>query len=1022
MNRILVGFIVFFISLPVFPGKLVLTKKGGYKPPPKVKTLELFKKIPQVRARVAPLKKFEGMVEERRVMAIRVEFVEDEDERTTGNGKFDYEGNGEDPILDIIDGDTLLNPYYDGPHTKKYFEMLLECLENFYMVNSYGNLEIQYRVFPDGDSAAYQLPHTMLYYGNPDDMELGLCTLLRDAITAAKEQDTTLDFTQWLVTSTDLIIFHAGSAWQTDIMWDSPYDIASVFIPRGALLHYLNDDSFLPFGLDGSMILPEMARQDGVMFGLEGEVCHEYAHSLGAFDLYDVTGRSMGVGAWDIMGYGGWLGDPILPPGRVPSMHSAFFKYWKGWVDPVVVENDTIITVDAAELDTSELGEAAEKNLMVKIPINENEYYLIENRQEFPYSDTLFADMEMGVIIYVDGGQWDYFLPGSGLLIWHIDERVIEENWAYNTVNAEASRKGVDLEEADGIQDFDGWVEGSNYEVYGSEYDPFFFPHNDSFGPRTNPNTADNDGGFTGIYVIDIGKSRNSMSLRIIKGGEEKFRPRKGFPVSLRDTFGTNSVNICEEDGEYRIVVTGRSGNVYIVGDTDVTTLATGDSICSSPLVCGDSVMFVTVNGKFYVWTESSIDTLALDGGPFYSSPAAGDIDGDDTLEVVVGSDDMYLYYIDNGEVVNKIFLGDVIRTSPGIADLDGDGSDEVIVSGGDSRLFAFDGNGETVQGFPVIPEILGPLGTSPVIGDLDTDGELELIGLSMEHKVYCFDASGNPEEYWPSAIGEPGFASPALGDIDHDGYLEVVLLTGGKLYAINHNGTICTGFPVELQEPSPPPSYWFEEDDEIQAKTAEPSSPVLVDFESDRYLEILFGYGTNIYGYDYRGAQLDGFPLGCGGEISSTPAVLVREDTLFLFAASDEGMVYCWELTENPTAVWPMFRADPTHSGSYLEPLSVPPVSSTVLLKDVYNYPNPVYGSRTTLRYYLAEYATVKIKVFDVAGEIVGKYEGHATPNEYNELVLDLSELASGLYVYKVEAKNSARSDVVIGKLAIVR
>ncbi|KPJ48483.1 hypothetical protein AMJ40_07425 [candidate division TA06 bacterium DG_26] len=669
-----------------------------------------------------------------------------------------------------------------------------------------------------------------------------------------------------------------------------------------------------------------------------------------------------------------------------------------------------------------------EKTLMVKIPINSNEYYLVENRQEYAYSETLYADMEMGVIVYVDGGQWDYFLPGSGLLIWHIDEQVIDENWATNTVNADASRKGVDLEEADGVQDFDGWVQGSSYEIYGNEYDAFFSPHNDSFAPRTTPSTADNDGGFTGMYVVDVSGSGNSMSARIQRGGDEQFKPRDDFPLSLGDTsgFGTNSVAVWDEDGQSRIVVAGRGGELYVVGN-DVTTLSTGDTILSSPLVCGDSVIVVTRDGWWYTWTRDSATVFDLGEGPFYSSPAAGDIDGDGTVEFVVGSDDMWLYFVDNGEVVTKKFLGDVIRTSPAIADLNGDGADEVIVSVGDSRLFVFNGRGDILPGFPVVTEVLGPLCASPVVGDLDADGEFELVALSMDGRVHCYNVSGDPESYWPAVIGQPGSPSPALGDIDRDGYLEVVVLAGGNLYAFNHNGTICTGFPVEIKKVPLYQSPWVS--DVIiggwPADTIVPcSSPVLVDIEGDGYLEILFGSGTNLCAYDYLGNELEGFPLGCGGAVSATPSILVRGDTLRLFAASDEGMLYSWEVTGNrdTRAVWPMFRGDLLHSGSYLGTSPFPPTPAAVLLKDVYNYPNPVHGARTTLRYYLAADATVRVRIFDVAGEVVGEYEGRTTPNEYNEMLLNLDALATGLYIYKIEAKSSTRSEEVIGKLAIVR
>ena len=70
----------------------------------------------------------------------------------------------------------------------------------------------------------------------------------------------------------------------------------------------------------------------------------------------------------------------------------------------------------------------------VKVPINSQEYFLIENRQtnvdtnlNTPY---LLADSVTGVILGpVDSlkrlnREYDNLLPGSGILIWHIDEGV----------------------------------------------------------------------------------------------------------------------------------------------------------------------------------------------------------------------------------------------------------------------------------------------------------------------------------------------------------------------------------------------------------------------------------------------------------------------------------------------------------------------------------------------------------------------------------------------------------------------
>ena len=44
----------------------------------------------------------------------------------------------------------------------------------------------------------------------------------------------------------------------------------------------------------------------------------------------------------------------------------------------------------------------------------------------------------------------------GGILIWHVDERVLARTLDYDQVNANEDRRGVDLEEGDGAQDSSG--------------------------------------------------------------------------------------------------------------------------------------------------------------------------------------------------------------------------------------------------------------------------------------------------------------------------------------------------------------------------------------------------------------------------------------------------------------------------------------------------------------------------------------------------------------------------------------
>ncbi|MCX8014583.1 MAG: hypothetical protein N2748_01055, partial [candidate division WOR-3 bacterium] len=168
-----------------------------------------------------------------KLLAIRVEFVEDTTPLTTGNGKMDLAG--------FLSPDSGL--FYDPPHDKQYFEHMLKGMQNYYLLNSLGKLYIDYTVMPNGNTDCYQLPHPMDYYGdtmwkaphnNYEGVETGLCRLMNDAIRIA-DRDPALQFSDYDV----LIIFHAGAGLQSDDRRDSPFDLLAGTIPSSALEAYL---------------------------------------------------------------------------------------------------------------------------------------------------------------------------------------------------------------------------------------------------------------------------------------------------------------------------------------------------------------------------------------------------------------------------------------------------------------------------------------------------------------------------------------------------------------------------------------------------------------------------------------------------------------------------------------------------------------------------------------------------------------------------------------------------------------
>lgn len=141
-----------------------------------------------------------------------------------------------------------------------------------------------------------------------------------------------------------------------------------------------------------------------------GTFAHEFSHCLGLPDMYDThydqakTATGGLMDAWELMDGGNYNNH-----GWVPPNYSAFERAYCGWIEPTVLVNDTTVAGMPA-LDS-------ENNVAYKIVNtcsnkNFDEYYILENRQKV---------------------GWDKYVPGHGLLVWHIDFNL--SIWRNNIVN-----------------------------------------------------------------------------------------------------------------------------------------------------------------------------------------------------------------------------------------------------------------------------------------------------------------------------------------------------------------------------------------------------------------------------------------------------------------------------------------------------------------------------------------------------------------------------------------------------------
>jgi hypothetical protein len=93
--------------------------------------------------------------------------------------------------------------------------------------------------------------------------------------------------------------------------------------------------------------------------------------------------------------------------------------------------------------------------------------------------------------------------------------------------------------------------------------------------------------------------------------------------------------------------------------------------------------------------------------------------------------------------------------------------------------------------------------------------------------------------------------------------------------------------------------------------------------------------------------------------------------------------------------------------------------------LKLAYNYPNPApaeaYTDRTIFRYYAPSDSQVDINIYDISGHLVESLNAQVTGAGYNETEWNISNVASGIYMYTIEIQpTSGEKQIIENKLAI--
>jgi immune inhibitor A len=249
--------------------------------------------------------------------------------------------------------------------------------------------------------------------------------------------------------------------------------------------------------------------------GRVGVFSHEAGHAIfGLPDLYDYDYDSEGVGNWSLMAGGSWNNS-----GRSPAHMDAYCKIQSGFVTPQVV---------TCNQDSVLIPNVTYNPMIFKLWRDGSpgtEYFLLENR-------TLHG--------------FDSHLPWFGLLIYHVDETMPNNNHQWYPGYTNYGHYKVAVEQSDGLWQLEHNINAGNH---GDPY-PGTMPMHFTLNDTTVPDTKDY--AFVSTYV-----AVENVSFP----GDTMMADFKVFPVGIEEInkYGTDAaqfrVSPVVGRGEFRILL-----------------------------------------------------------------------------------------------------------------------------------------------------------------------------------------------------------------------------------------------------------------------------------------------------------------------------------------------------------------------------------------------------------------------------------------------------------------------------------
>ncbi len=756
--------------------------------------------------------------------------------------------------------------------------------------------------------------------------------------------------------------------------------------------------------------------------------------------MFNTETGSPGVGRWGMMDQGSANLNGLVPP--IPN---AWVREYMGWIVPVEAKVETAIALSHAE--------SGSDTLAWKVAIDDDEYFLIENRNNFlrPFwsldsirnfkyeennnkgdypsilpliKDSLNAviSSETGVLLSVP--KYDIGLPGSGLLIWHIDESVIDANIKTNSINNDREKRGVNLQEADGAQDigfppanifsdvsngwgFDAWFSTNegfwdiNKNIYKDNNSSFI-----GFTDKTYPSTRTNDNIYTGIRIDSIGPSGSVMNFTIAFDTKQV-----NFPISFKSNTSVKKMIFCDynNDGNDEFIIV--SDRIYFYDG--IGNLLSQIEYVDNINDVGNLEALYSSN-KLYLVFESGTKLLIQEY----------DIDNDGEFEL---DDDME---IDNAEITSNIQCQNDVMVFGTITE--GNSfyvckieDDEIVfydfksrvtkIGTYEDRYFYLVDEGEICSSsFDIttieITKFETELPISFALGKTESDFINSVItfdnSLVLTKCVFCDD-----KEIIRKKINCK--SNPILSDINGNGINDIIVAGSKQIYAFDQNLLLLPNFPIDI-----PNLYKDKEFGE---------SLFSANFDNDNNsLEIVaFIEDVGLVAFNGKGELLSNYPSATIIPVGDLSGLYNYNNKTYCLSVGKTKMNSI-KISDNCLDEKSWSRNG--YNGNSYYYAYKPNVNneindSLIDKKKTFCWPNPVQSNESFIRYIVTESCDVSINIFDIAGNFVKSFsQNNPNINYYNEVTWDVSDVESGVYyaIVKAEKGNNMESKTV--KIMVIK